>query len=178
MATDQKLERTNEWKKAGTKRTNAEKFNRPPTVKEISAQKWRARDASSVKDNTVSPEGTNVDVTVLSLHLLETWNEYCAVMEQLNGEVYKSLFKNSVEAGKRMRQALKKQKKLIAIMIRSSLLFEQHLIRKRKLEKKRQLKKLESQAASKALPKFVLVEQDGADNTRQQDEASGLTNGT
>lgn len=163
------LEPVNDWKRRRSSTTNAARLGRPPTSKEIAAQKWRAKNLTSVKTTTASPEGADVDVTGVSLQFLEAWNEYCANMEALNEHVYRAMFKNSVEAGKRARAALKKQKKLIAVMNRASLLFEQHLERKRKSEKQKKSSAAKGQNTSRR--RFALQKTDNVtDADRREDE--------
>lgn len=153
------LELVNGWKADRRSTTNAERLGRPPTKKEISARKWRSKALASVKNNTVGVEDVTASITDISLRFLESWNEYCSGMEQLNEHVYKSFFKSSVEAGKRMRAVLRRQKKLIVFLQKASLEFEHHLLAERKRNKEKaswDKDHGEDQTDQITLPKFVV----------------------
>jgi len=159
MATHESLEPVKPWRRDRKNTTNAERLGREPTQKEMAAQRWREKNISSVKTNTVKTENDGINVSDVSLQFLEAWNEYCSTMESLEENVFKSFFKNSVEAGKRVRISLRRQKKLIALMMQTSLQYEHFINEKRKQEKAKTKKKAKAAATSAKETKFVLVEQ-------------------
>lgn len=146
---------TSAWKRPGSKPTNAERYGRPATKEEISKKRWREKQNTSIQNNSVKAE--SIDLTAISLQFLEAWNEYCAGMDALNAHVFKSFFKNSIEAGRRLRTALRRQKALANLLQKTSRQYEQHLSAQRK-EAKEKLQAKKQEEANREKKKFVLVE--------------------
>lgn len=146
---------TSAWKLTANKPTNAERYGRPATKDEIRKKRWREKQNTSVKSNTVKAE--SIDLTAISLQFLESWNEYCAGMDALNEHVFKSFFKNSIEAGRRLRTTLRRQKALINLLQKTSRQYEQHLsVQRKEAKEQEQLKKSQENNSNKK--KFVLVD--------------------
>jgi hypothetical protein len=163
---EQKLAPVNDWKHDRTNKTNAVKLGRPPTPKEISAQKWRAKNLGSVKSDTVTQEESAANITEISLRFLEAWNEYCSAMDALNADIYKCIFSSNIQAGKRLRQLIKRQKQLGAIIVRASLEHEHYLNDQRALakEKAKRASMKRTGASKQQKKKFELKELKSSDD--------------